>query len=562
MTTISVLTPYLKKTAYMGKNRELLQTDQRVIEFIELGGITPISKARQKLLLAAKGDYLLWIDSDIQLTGNPIDQMFMHLTGGVAGVCATTVELDETYLFETAVRRCLPKVYNKKKSHFNCGLFDKKVLLKIGGFDTHFIAAEDNDLQIRLNNNGFKILGLRDVIVLHHSSRSFEKEKWYFSGYKLLFNKYGFFENECAQIKLNSNRFHLEKFKIAPIKFLFNQFQKLKNRIRLIPEINRNFLIGLNLDFCKPKECGLLITENCLFKCKSCTYWKRKTKDLTKEQLFKIIDKLASFGIKTITLVGGEPLLRNDLDIIIEYIKNKAIRCGIITNGFLWQKRLTALLKLDFINVSVDGLKKTHDSLRNKKGAWDNAVDMLFELKKKFHKEVSVSFVLQDENYKEFKAIYSFFNNFQIPVYLLCYSSGGMGQPEQKKDCITAIRYTLEKNNSCLRTEQKEYLNLILNKLTKSVAGQSCLSPAIKFMVSGDGSLYPCSAWNHPLGNLLQQSLTSIWKTYSTLRKSIRAGKEGHCIQCVSCELTNNFVNGWAFNKKVLDRLVRIAKVK
>lgn len=558
MTTISVLIPYLEKTEYMVFNKKLLEQDPRILEFITLEGISPISKARQHLLKQAKGDYVLWIDSDVELINNPLNEMLSYFSQNVAGVCATTIEMDKTYMFDSAVRKCLPKVYHKKKSHFNCGLFKKKYLFDIGGFDTKLIAAEDNDLQIRLNKAGYHVLGLKKVTVLHHSSRSFEKEKWYFEGYKTLFNKHGFCENECDQVDLFSNKFRFEKLKSAPVQCLLEmikgKIKKNKNRLRLLPEIWYNLLIGLNPELIKSKESGLLITENCMFKCKSCTYWKNKTADLSKEQIFKIVDNLVEFGIKKIVLVGGEPLIRNDLGDIINYIKMKKIKCGMITNGFFGSKRLTELLKLDFINVSIDGLEKTHDTLRDMKGAWNRAVNILFELKKRYNKEVSVSFVLQEKNYKEFKLLHEFLNNFEIPLYILCYSSGGMGQPKNKGDYSSAVKYLLEQNSSYLKVEQREYLNLILNKFLKHPLKQCCITPNIKFMIGGKGDLYPCSAWDKPIGNVLNQSLEQIWRRYSNLRKQIFQGNHHYCEKCVSCELINNFVSGNPYIFKTLIR--------
>ncbi len=561
MPKISIAIPCIEETELMKKNIDLLSKDNRILEVILEKGTSPIGKAHQNLLEKCKGDMILFLHSDVELLDNPIDKLLSLLKGDVVGASCATIELDSTYYTNEVVRRLLPDVFPKKRSHFNCGLFNRKALLDIGGFNAELMSAEDNDIQIRLNKKKLDIVGVKDAVVKHHSTRDFKKELSYFQGYKYLMNKYGFFEAEADLVDLSSLKSYLIRWQVDK-KECFKDLKKgikrkIKQRIQLPKLIIENFVRGYLPESLKPFECGFLITENCFFKCKSCTYWHEKKQDLSKEKVFEIIDKLAEFGLKQITLLGGEPTSRDDFGDIIDHVKSKGIKCGVITNGALGKAKLKELLKLDYINISIDGMRDTHNFLRGV-NTWDASVDLMFTLKNQYNKDVVVSFVVQQGNYKELRTMTEFFNRQGILNYILCYSSGGMGQPSFKPNYQNELQYVLDNIKQYnFREEQIEYLNLVKTKFNPLLAEQKCIAPNIKLMIDGKGNVYPCSAWQSPVGNIFEhKNFQDLWQSYSNLRQVIRSGQHKRCAECTSCELIPNFVYGHNFNKKVFKHLI------
>ena len=62
----------------------------------------------------------------------------------------------------------------------------------------------------------------------------------------------------------------------------------------------------------------LAITCNCNSKCKTCSIWKKNYKDeLSLEDLKKFTETRLFKKIRFISLTGGEPFLRNDIDEIV-----------------------------------------------------------------------------------------------------------------------------------------------------------------------------------------------------------------------------------------------------
>jgi MoaA/NifB/PqqE/SkfB family radical SAM enzyme len=78
-----------------------------------------------------------------------------------------------------------------------------------------------------------------------------------------------------------------------------------------------------------------------------------------------------------LVFTGGEPLCHPELFRILERAKNRVLRYGLVTNGFLLDKKMVDKLAdfgLDSITISLDGLKDAHDWLRRTPGSFDRAL--------------------------------------------------------------------------------------------------------------------------------------------------------------------------------------------
>lgn len=109
------------------------------------------------------------------------------------------------------------------------------------------------------------------------------------------------------------------------------------------------------------------VTERCNFRCQYCMpekpfSWVPKENLLSYEDLFKFIKVSIDEGIKKVRITGGEPLLREGLDVFLKMIfdyKND-IDLALTTNGFLLPKTAQKLKDagLKRINISLDTLNE------------------------------------------------------------------------------------------------------------------------------------------------------------------------------------------------------------
>ena len=107
------------------------------------------------------------------------------------------------------------------------------------------------------------------------------------------------------------------------------------------------------------------VTERCNFRCQYCMpekpfSWVPRENLLSYEDMFKFIKVSIDEGIKKVRITGGEPLLREGLDIFLKMIfdyKND-IDLALTTNGFLLPKVAQRLKDagLNRINISLDSL--------------------------------------------------------------------------------------------------------------------------------------------------------------------------------------------------------------
>ncbi len=110
------------------------------------------------------------------------------------------------------------------------------------------------------------------------------------------------------------------------------------------------------------------VTDRCNLQCRYCyaEYYRRNNRDLDLKEIFSIVDQLAEMGNKRISLCGGEPLIRDDIGRIIDYIKGKGIICTVNTNGSLVPKRIEELKSIDYLCISFDGDEEAHEINRGK----------------------------------------------------------------------------------------------------------------------------------------------------------------------------------------------------
>lgn len=130
----------------------------------------------------------------------------------------------------------------------------------------------------------------------------------------------------------------------------------------------------------------LCVTSQCNFKCKYC-YCNTEGRDLTTREILDLIDQLAEMGTKYISLNGGEPLLKEGIDEIIEKVNSKNILCHLSTNGSLVEQHIPALRKVDSLAVSIDGIEESND-LNRGEGTFEKAIrgmEVLIKNKIKFH---------------------------------------------------------------------------------------------------------------------------------------------------------------------------------
>jgi len=121
------------------------------------------------------------------------------------------------------------------------------------------------------------------------------------------------------------------------------------------------------------------ITPRCNLDCAFCFGPRLGEKEPTEEEAKTIIKKAATGGVEKIVFTGGEPLLRDDIFILIKQAKKLGLITALHTNGLLFSKDILDKLRghLDQINLPLDGHDEPTNDLRRTEGHFQKVIEAL-----------------------------------------------------------------------------------------------------------------------------------------------------------------------------------------
>lgn len=269
------------------------------------------------------------------------------------------------------------------------------------------------------------------------------------------------------------------------------------------------------------------LTNICVAKCSFCKIWKQEPKVIVNTaEALKVLDKLASFGVRFITLTGGEAILHPDITEIVKRCTKLGIMSGILCADarLITVKRTGELKKagLDCLAISVDHYTDEVEyearHIKDMLGHIGLAVARLKEagirsvastlvcsysydcLDKLFDKCNELGFDLIAVNYPETSL---------SPVYEL----GGDAVSLTKLQVADALGWALRLKKSGYRiANPSESVENILQYLRTGTAKYSCLGGNKVLFVDWFLDLYPCMHLAKPMGRVLEMSTSDLKK--------------------------------------------------
>lgn len=122
-----------------------------------------------------------------------------------------------------------------------------------------------------------------------------------------------------------------------------------------------------------PETVNIYPTAGCNLKCAMCfVRFARSGDDLSLDDWKDIVGQVRRFRPR-IHLSGGEPFLYKDIIPLIEHIKKAGLFLHITTNGTFLAEHAAQIVKagINQIDISIDGVKETHDRIRGVPGTFD-----------------------------------------------------------------------------------------------------------------------------------------------------------------------------------------------
>lgn len=315
-----------------------------------------------------------------------------------------------------------------------------------------------------------------------------------------------------------------------------------------------------------PYKVDLFMTERCNLKCLFCNFpsidKKRHERELTEEELLKIVEYSKKNGVRVVGILGGEPFCRKStLLSVMKKIKECDIDGSMVTNGTLLdEKTILELVKIewDLIRFSIDGIEKTHDFLRGKKGCFKlvtEAVKKFNEVKKKlgkFKPAIEMNAVLCNKNYKELPEIIELASNigcdhvYFLPMIEFTEFSKKLKISDEVKGYLLEGKDVSEKLAVSTNIDQiiKDELVAKSNKMEEVILPSEelknktyipCFLPWYGMNIDAVGNVTPCCNLS-PMGeNIREKSLDEIWlgKKFNKIRdRMLERDLPKECSRC------------------------------
>lgn len=148
-----------------------------------------------------------------------------------------------------------------------------------------------------------------------------------------------------------------------------------------------------------------LITDRCNLRCRHCYVGDGLHQDLPMEKNLRVLKEFEEIQGLRLLLSGGEPLLHPHFWEINDVLRDYALRSVLLSNGTLITREIAKKLRVHEVQVSLDGMKEGHESIRGE-GTFEKtlkAIDFLQET----NILVSVATMIHRKNLKEFDKLAS-----------------------------------------------------------------------------------------------------------------------------------------------------------
>lgn len=265
----------------------------------------------------------------------------------------------------------------------------------------------------------------------------------------------------------------------------------------------------------------IIVTYRCNARCNMCDVWQHPSK-ANEEFGLDVLEKLPEMFYLNIT--GGEPFVRQDLPEIVGLMRKKAKRIVISTNGY-FTDRIVALCRSypDLgIRISIEGLPKTNDAIRQIPNGFDRGLRTLLELRSMGLKDIGFGMTVQDLNAKDLVPLYHLGQalDYEFATATLHNSHyfHKLDNVIRDKEMVNGefkklIRELLRSKK--VKEWVRAYFNLgLMNYINGGARFLPCEMGKDGFFLDPDGDVLPCNGMTEkrPMGNLHRQSWKEIWE--------------------------------------------------
>ncbi len=304
------------------------------------------------------------------------------------------------------------------------------------------------------------------------------------------------------------------------------------------------------------------LTEQCNLSCTHCYQNEKKSEEMPFSEIKEILGEIAymlcdwqeAYSVTlspSISITGGEPLLRRDLPYIIDACMQKKFGVYILSNGTLISRQTAKMFShqgVKGVQVSIEGPEHIHDSIRGA-GSFRSAISGVNHLLEAGI-VVTLNTTLSRLNAASFTDMIGLASSLGVQMLgfsRLVPSGRGASLKDEMLDTVDVKDLYQKIFSSCagqLKIVSGDPLVAQLDRADGGIdAGDimtgGCAAGLSGFTLLADGTMTPCRRLPVPLGNARKDSLREIWAASPVLgqlrdRKRYK-GKCGKCARWASC---------------------------
>jgi MoaA/NifB/PqqE/SkfB family radical SAM enzyme len=251
----------------------------------------------------------------------------------------------------------------------------------------------------------------------------------------------------------------------------------------------------------KPLSVSFEVTYSCNASCKHCHLGGPVEEERAEPEVFGELCRQIQPVVAQVS--GGEPLLRDDIERIIDCLRvaNRAPYVVLTTNGILLTKEKYKKLRaagVDEFSLSLDYPDERHDDFRRVPGLFRHINDLMAELNGENDKAITVSCVVQKDNYKHLLKLaelviqWNIKMNFSTYTWLRTDNKEYMLNKEDLEEFREIADKLLEIRKKHHNVFASEYIFKRMIDFYRNEGVPNCQAGEKFFIVNPNGRLSPC----------------------------------------------------------------------
>ena len=338
--------------------------------------------------------------------------------------------------------------------------------------------------------------------------------------------------DEIIQILMKEYKESKEKVKAFVCDFL----KRFENKIISYNTQKSSFpqsQIRGSSDIYFPDSLSWEITNYCPLNCRHCYLEEKNLKNLSKEQINQILELIDKSGIYNIEITGGDPLTHPDFEYIISELIKRKLSITVLTSGIHYNdKILNVLEKLKevsgSIRVSIDGLKETHNYIRNNPRAYKKSMDFIDEVIKRGVPCAVATCLINQDDYEISKLVELLKNK-----GIFSYALGLVSVQGQAEKNIIKPKYDLNGMNELLIRLNKNYASGSFKvRVPHESCDKNCGGGYNLVRIRPNLDITACPMMDLKLGNLNYETFDKIMLESGLIFSQLNTPSHDTCKDC------------------------------